>query len=217
MIKKKLVYFGGGILLLFLIVVSYKYLSKEGNVMDEIYKAATRKEALEIFNQVPELEEVSYENLSEFENFGGLRIPYRQECLKSGFKVKLYFPKEGDKIQIKSNIELNDTTKVIIYMSYDYKKRNMTLEPIHISYWPTEGEMGTHFYDSETVYGFLEKQEIGEQDIKEYQNYILYDVVVKTWAVAHGEDYEQARKKMENCTFVDNTFLFPENETSSVE
>lgn len=61
------------------------------NVMDQIYEAATKKNAFELFHKVPELKWVNYEDLYDFENFGGLSIPYKQEYLKENFEVDLFF------------------------------------------------------------------------------------------------------------------------------
>ena len=45
--------------------------------------------------------------------------------------------------------------------------------------------------------------------IREDQNYVLYEVVLKTWVETHGGDYEWEKKKLENCEIVDLTFDFP--------
>ena len=48
------------------------------------------------------------------------------------------------------------------------------------------------------------------EDIAEYQEYILYDVVIKIWVDAHGGSYEKARKKMETLKLIDQTYEFSE-------
>ena len=55
---------------------------------------------------------------------------------------------------------------------------------------------------------------ITEEKIAEYQEYVLYDVVVRTWVEANGGIYWLEKMKLENCT-VDNTFQFPTNNTQS--
>ncbi|WP_349943824.1 TipC family immunity protein [Lacrimispora sp. BS-2] len=180
------------------------------NVMDQIYEAATKKNAFELFHKVPELKWVNHEDLYDFENFGGLSIPYKQEYLKENFEVDLFFPSKGHTIKIRGNVNIaNETMIIIMYMSYDHKNRVMTLEPLDIYYQPGE-ELGTHYHDSQTIYELLKKYEVTEQNIKEYQEYMLFDVVVNTWSDAQGKNKEKEREKMKNCTFIDHTFTFPE-------
>lgn len=87
----------------------------------------------------------------------------------------------------------NETMIIIMYMSYDRKNRVMTLEPLDIYYQPGE-ELGTHYHDSKTIYELLKKYEVTEQNIKEYQEYMLFDVVVNTWSDAQGK---KTKKKNE--------------------
>lgn len=171
---------------------------------------------LKPFQEIEETEWVDYDDLPQYENFGGLSIPYKKEYLKAEVETELFFPADEQNIQIKSNVELSDnpdrTTLIIIYMAYDSRNKRLTLEPIHISDWDETTRphsTGGHYYDGEIIYQYLEKYNITEEDIREYQNYILYEVVLKTWVETHGGDYEWEKKKLENCEIVDLTFDFP--------
>lgn len=189
-----------------LTMLSYHFI-RRGNIMDEIYRAI-KKNDFKVINIVPELKDINYEDLSQLENFGGLSIPYKEEYLKDSFKSELFFPVKDDKIQILSNVRLDSATLLIIYMSYDYKNKIMNMEPIHISYREEDQELGEHYYDSQTITEFLNRFDLEEKDIKEYQDYFLYDIVVKTWAKAHGENVEKAVQKMKECKRIDKTFTF---------
>lgn len=82
-------------------------------------------------------------------------------------------------------------------MAYDSRNKRLTLEPIHISDWDettSPHSTGGHYYDGEIIYQYLEKYNITEEDIREYQNYILYEVVLKTWVETHGEITNGKRK-----------------------
>lgn len=206
-IKKKILVIYSCVLFTTLIVGSFYYFFKEVNVMNEIYTANKRMD-LKAFNKVPEIKGVSYEDLSDYENFGGLSIPYKQEFLRSDCESELFFPAIGGKVMIKSNVRLDACTLLIIHMSYDYKNKVMIMEPIHISYRKEDQELGEHYYDSQTITEFLNRFHLEEKDIREYQDYFLYDVVVKTWAKAHGGNADKAVQKMKECIKIDKTFTF---------
>ena len=120
--------------------------------MEQIYKAA-RAGSFKTFNEISALEGVSYEDLAQFENFGGLSIPYKKEYLRENFKVKLFFPAEGENIKVKSVIRIADQTLLIIHMSYDHKNQTIIYEPISISDTPGDINTNEHYYDDK----FLEE------------------------------------------------------------
>ena len=211
MAKKKRIVMIGGLMVTVIIIIAgvFYYFTREANIMEQIYKAA-RAGSFKTFNEVSALQGVSYEDLAEFENFGGLSIPYKEEYLRENFKVKLFFPAEGENIKVKSVIRIADQTLLIIHMSYDHKNQTIIYEPISISDTPGDINTNEHYYDAENINKFLEECDVTKEDIAEYQEYILYDVVTKTWVDAHGGSYDGAREKMDALKLIDQTYEFSE-------
>jgi len=209
MAKKKRIVMVGGLMVTVIVIIAgiFYYFIREANIMEQIYKAA-RAGSFKTFNEISALEGVSYEDFAQFENFGGLSVPYKKEYLKENFKVKLFFPTEGENIKVKSVIRIANQTLLIIHMSYDHKNQTIIYEPISISDTPGDINTNEHYYDAENINKFLEECDVTKEDIAEYQEYILYDVVIKTWVDAHGGSYDGARKKMEALKLIDQTYEF---------
>jgi len=207
MAKKKRIVMIGGLMVTVIVIIAgiFYYFTREANIMEQIYKAA-RAGSFKTFNEVSALEGVSYEDLAEFENFGGLSISYKEEYLKENLRVKLFFPAEGDNIKIKSAKDISDKMVLIIYMTYDHKNQTLTYEPIYISYTQDEDGNTEYYEDAVNINRFLEECNVTKEDIAEYQEYILYDVVIKTWVDAHGGSYDEARKNMEALKLIDQTY-----------
>lgn len=198
------------IFMIVIIVISsiYYFFLKETSVMEQMYKMA-KAEGLQIFNKVSALENVSQEDVEEFENFGGLSIHYREEHVKENVKVKLFFLEDEDIIKIKSVNRISDTTLLIMHISYNNQAQTLTYEPISISHSLSDDSANIHYYDKENINKFLKEYNISENDISEYQEYVVYDVVMKTWLDTHGGNFDRAKKKMEELK-VDHTFNFSE-------
>jgi len=211
MAKKKRIVMIGALMVTVIVIIAgiFYYFTREANIMEQIYKAA-RAGSFKTFNEVSALQGVSYEDLAEFENFGGLSIPYKEEYLRENFEVELFFPAEGENIKVRSFIEISDRTLLIMHMSYDHKNQTIIYEPISISDTPGDINTNEHYYDAENINKFLEECDVIKEDITEYQEYILYDVVIKTWVDAHGGSYDGAREKMDALKLIDQTYEFSE-------
>lgn len=209
--KNKLTLLSTSILIMFFIVIACIVYIKGRTTMDNIFFAAATYD-FKTFNQIPELNYVSDEDTAQFENFGGMSIRYKEEYLSNGITAKLFIPSEEKQqnIQIHATMNISSTTTVIMDITYNHKHHTLTYEPISISYSHKDTLSVEHYFDGKSVICLLDENNITKQDISDFQDYILYDVVIKTWANAHNENFEKEREKVDHITKIDNTFNFPE-------
>lgn len=209
-IMKKKIGFGiaGGIIFLF--IIGFLYYHFGVTVLDKI-TFLSRIPVLEPFYEIEELDVVDY-GVYSFEGFGigsqdeyfmGLILRYKEEYLKDEVKIRLFFPKDKQYTQIYGSVDLKKHTHIIIDMAYNPMNRSLILEPIYISNW--ENGMYKYYEDKESITQYLEEYNITEEDIRDYQDYILYEVILKTWVETQGGNYEREREKLERC-IIDQTF-----------
>lgn len=178
------------------------------NVMDEmgvsqVYGANKVKE-IDRFYPVWEWE-------MALETFGALWVDYKEEYLKDDIEsIEIWFYDKKDDVSIISIIDLSEKDKVRlrIGMEYDSKKKKLQYEPIYILY----GESGDAevYEEEEKVNEYLNKYGVTREDVKAYQEYVVYDVVVKTWSKTYLKNYWVEKWKLKCCNTEDNTFQFPE-------
>lgn len=73
--------------------------------------------------------------------------------------------------------------------------------------WLTEYEL-IRYNDAETVDRLLKDYDISDDEIKEFQRYLIEDLVLGTWVKANGGNLEREKEKINKCTLIDNTFNF---------
>lgn len=210
---KKKIGFGiaGGIISL--VAIGFLYYYFRINVLDKI-AFLSQMPVLEPFQEIEEMEWVGYDDFPQYEFFGGLSLPYKEEYLRPEVEAELYFPTDQRYIKIHSNVELSKNpdrkTLIIFSMTYNPQDRSLTLGPMHISDWDlkTEPHTGGHYEDRESIIQYLEEYNVTEEDIRAYQDYVLYEVVLKTWVNTHGGNYEWEKEKLGRCEIVDQTFDF---------
>ncbi len=66
------------------------------------------------------------------------------------------------------------------------------------------------YEEEETVNEYLIKYGVTREDVKAYQEYMVYDVAVKTWSKTYLKNYWVEKWKLKCCNTEDNTFQFPE-------
>lgn len=210
MVKKNIRSIVVGVLL-FSVILGGCHSVREKNIMEELYQEAYVKDNIKEFVKVKELETITDDDIAEgYDYFGGVSIPYKQQYIKDDFKIKLFFPTDKEEVHVRGVVRLSDTTNLIIYMKYSHENQAITFDPVAISDWPTDAEIGNHYYDSESIYQYLDQYGISKQDIREFQDYILYDVVLQTWVKRNGENYNLSKDDYKNLKIIDNTFLFSE-------
>lgn len=179
-------------------------------VMDQIYYAG-QHEKLRDFNTVPEIRSVSSDELLAIDLFGGLSIEYKKEYLPEDMYAALYFsPETPSLFEIHGAVDLSDTEIINFAIDYNSEEKTVTYNPI-IIVTPFMPEGNTLIYtNSADIDRILAKYDLTTDNIMDYQNFILYDIVIKSWADAHNEDYEKEREKVKRLPIINNTFSFPE-------
>ena len=178
------------------------------NVMDEmgvsqVYGANKVKE-IDRFYPVWEWE-------MALETFGALWVDYKEEYLKDEISyINLIFYYDRSDVAISSMVTLSEEDEVWLRIraDYDYEEKKLVYAPIFIG----QGETGdTEVYkEEEKVNEYLNKYGVTREDVKAYQEYIVYDVAVKTWSRRYLKYYWLEKWKLKLCDTVDNTFQFPE-------
>lgn len=163
---------------------------------------------------VPEIEAIHDNNESEWmlglETFGALWVDYREEYLREVVpEISLHFKADKNDVDIYAQVILSEADKVNMEIEahYDYQKKELLYRPVYI----IQGEPGNtmEYRDEKTIDEYLNRYGLTRKDVQEYQEYIIYDVVVKTWTKAHWESYWLERWKLKRRV-VDHTFRFEE-------
>lgn len=168
------------------------------NVMDEIGKWK-----IHCLVQVPEIEAIHDDNESDWmlalETFGVKWVDYREEYLREDVpEISLHFRDGTNDIDIDALIILSEADKVYMYIAahYDYEKKKLLYEPVYI----IQRDPGNEevYEDEKTIDGYLNRYGLTRKDVQEYQKYVIYDVVVKTWTKAHRKSYWLERWKLKH-------------------
>lgn len=190
-------------------LILFFYLNRSGNIFDRIYRNLSMG-IFQPFQNVLELEWVNYDDLvEEFENFGSLSISYKEEYLEDNVAVSLDFPNKKNEIKITSSIQLDEQVSIIIHINYEYSSHILTYETIEVVDWIAEYKL-IRYDDAENVDRLLNNYDISKDEIKEYQRYLIEDIVLGTWVKANGGNLEREKAKLYKCTIIDNTFNFME-------
>ena len=157
-----------------------------------------------------ELEIVTYDSVSgQIEFIKGFYIPYKQEFLRDNFEVSLFLPNDEHGIEIDNVIRISDTVQINMFMDYQHEDQTLILKPLEM-YEESEDRKddGTYHTEGEAIRKLLDECGVTEQDIKEYQNYILYDVVMQTWVRRNYYERELTEQDYEDLQIEDHTFDF---------
>ena len=183
----------------------------KGNVMEDIYCASIKEGGYSEFKKVKELEIVTADEIDgQIEFIKGFYIPYKQEFLREGYKVRLFLPNDEHGIEIRSVIRVSDTAHINMFMDYEHEDQTIILKPLEMYEESEDGkDDGTYHTEGEAIRKLLNECGVTEQDIKEYQNYILYDVVMQTWVRRNYYERELTERDYEDLLIEDHTFDFP--------
>ena len=201
------------ILILMLLIPPFKFFVLKDSVMEEIYRSVKR--SYYNINDFEGIDKLDYENVERMlwvSNNTFLFTQFEEDYLNEGFEIELTFPVEDMINQWNINIQglyyLSES--VVVNMNMQYNHASETIIYNHIFIIEYEGDLfnSTAFYDEATIYQYLDKYNITKEDIKNYQHYILYDVVYQSWV--SGTDNGRKLNKWDyyNIKEVDNTFNF---------
>ena len=162
-------------------------------------------------NTVLEIEKCSrpWEWMNGLNWMGAFGVNYKEEYLREDVSfIDLDFFHNSNDVDIGIMVILSESDKVRMKldMYYDYEEKKLIYKPVYI----LQGESGYSeiYKDEKSIDEFLSKYGLTRQAVKEYQDYAIYDVVVKTWSKAHLEWYWLESLKLKLCKAEDNTFRF---------
>lgn len=203
-----------------LIIAFCSHFRLNGNVFDRMRWA--RLGGVESFSNVKEVVPQHWDRYDEYlECYDPtVRFYYNEEILRDEFDdVTVLVSKDKSDLYVAfgGDIVLSDKLWLVVDFKYDYRKRCLTYEPISVGE-DIDGEHWANFYyDEKTVRRYMEEYGITDEDIREYQDYILYDLIVKTWAEGNNKITRYEAWKVKYCKTVDNTFAFEAEQQASGE
>lgn len=185
--------------------------------MEEIYRSVKR--SYYNINNFEGIDKLDYENVERMlwvSNNNFLFTQFEEDYLNEGFEIELTFLVEDMLNQWNINIQglyyFSEGVVVNMNMQYNHTTETMIYNPIFIIVYEDDSDLfnSTAYYDEATIYKYLDEYNITKEDIKNYQHYILYDVVYQSWV--SGTDNGRKLNKWDyyNIKEVDNTFNFEE-------
>lgn len=143
-------------------------------------------------------------------------IYYDKDYLREGENISFTFRNLPITDKNRKNVKIfatkymiPDTLKIHIMIEYNYARRTIIYDLLVFDERiPVTGE-SEDYYDEANIRRLMEKYSITEEDIREFQEYVLYDVVLKSWKGATFT-YDLEKWKLQQCRVEDLTFKFEE-------
>ena len=172
--------------IIFVFCISFIMAWLRPNAMEEIGRLQAY-----VLNGVPESEgyHPAWEWEMSLDTVGTLGVEYLRKDVPF---IALYFSNDSKDIGIGVAINLSEQDKGGLEMgaNYYYEEKTLVYNPIYV--WKESDDLEVHV-DEKQIDEYLSKYGLTRKDVKEYQEYAIYDVIVKTW-------------KLKFCDTVDNTF-----------
>ena len=178
------------------------------NVMDEIVE-----QNIYGLVRVPEIEEHDPRDwIFGLETMSALGVEYKEEYLREDVsEISLWFHDGKNDVNIYTQVLLSESDKVKLEMAayYNYEKKELLYYPIAITQKDPNNPEGIieAYIDETTINEYLNRYGLTRKDVQRYQDYVIYEVVVKTWTKAHKESYWLERWKLKRKE-IDHTFWF---------
>ncbi len=199
------------IVIIVLLIPPFNYFVLRDSVMEEIYRAVYWGSYTGI-NEMEGINTQSYMDcLDELEMGGCVTARFKEEYIDDNFSIRIYlWPEETRKkwdedIDICATYYLSDTVGLYYRMSYNHNTRTMTYDPIYIvdDELPYESDL---MKSEENIKEYLSEYDLTVENITEFQEYILYDVVYQSWVSGTDNGRKLNKWDYRNIKVVDNTF-----------
>ena len=185
------------------------------NVLDWVFCAGKLLylRIFDAFSYVSELEQIDNEWI-EFNEWMGsdVHISYQKEKLPDNLSVELVLPLNMKEIRINGHMWISDNVLVNIPIKYTPYIKIITYEPINIFVKSEASDIGEAYTDEEKILQYLGKYNVRKEDIKKCQDYLLYDLITKSWTQAYIGNNKIEQMKLKCCIQIDNTFNFEDEE-----
>ena len=196
------------IVIIVLLIPPFNYFVLRDSVMEEIYRAVYWGNYTGI-NKMEGLNKLIYESIDGMLFMGdSVWITFDEEYIDENFNIDIgLYPEErreetGIDIQIYASYRMSDTLRLCFTMLYNHDTRTMIYDKIYIS----ERTNNLHYYDEETIKEYLSEYDLTVENITEFQEYILYDVVYQSWVSGTDNGRKLNKWDYRNIKVVDNTF-----------
>ena len=199
------------IVIIVLIIPPFNYFVLRDSVMEEIYRAVYWGNYTGI-NKMEGINTRSYMScLDELELWNSVTYLFEEEYIDENFYIYIEFyseeiRKELDRdIKIVATYDISDTLSLYYIMLYNHNTRTMTYDPIYIvdDELPYESQF---LEDEETIKEYLSEYDLTVENITEFQEYILYDVIYQSWVSGTDNGRKLNKWDYRNIKVVDNTF-----------
>ncbi len=199
------------IVIIVILIPSFNYFVLRDSVMEEIYRAVYWGNYTGI-NKMEGINTRSYMScLDELELWNSVTYLFEEEYIDENFYIYIEFyseeiRKELDRdIKIVATYDISDTLSLYYIMLYNHNTRTMTYDPIYIvdDELPYESQF---LEDEETIKEYLSEYDLTVENITEFQEYILYDVVYQSWVSGTDNGRKLNKWDYRNIKVVDNTF-----------
>ena len=202
-----------GVLIVFLLIPPFQFFVLKDSVMEEIYRSVKRSYYnINNFEGIDKLDYEDIEGMFWMSNDAFLFTSFEDIYIDTRYKITLFFPSkelmDEKDIKIQGLYNLSDNVLISINMNYNHANRTITYNPIFFRIYKNDSFVSTNYCDEATITQYLTEYGITKEDIKDYQHYILYDVVYQSWV--SGTDNGRKLNKWDyyNIKEVDNTFNF---------
>lgn len=185
------------------------------NVLDWVFYAGKLLylRIFDAFSYVSELEQIDNEWI-EFNEWmeSDVHISYQEEKLPDNLSVELVLPLNMKEIKINGHMWISDNVLVNIPIKYKPYIKIITYEPINIFVKSGTSDIGETYTDEEKILQYLEVYNVKKEDIKKCQDYLLYDLITKSWTQAYIGNNKIEQMKLKCCIQIDNTFNFEDKD-----